>query len=612
MTVMHRLIAPGGSSPVTVNGRVYSPSAGYVDAPIFDSMVLQANGWTLLAESVADASLPSFYHGQRVGELRFDTDLGEVLVWDGAQWLDPLVGANAWWPQYTDMALQFGSRYQIGGVAKSISDLTFARASTAEIILGGSRLSFASGQPRINNGAIYLDSVGATNLISSPEDHSTGWTNAQVTVGALANLGGGTVPFYPVMETAVTNVHTHRRTITTAASAFGGYGYIAPTLGRTKFRIELTANTGNGLRFEFDLSGSGSVTTPIGTGASPATAVSYGVIQLADGVWLWYITGTWPADSHTSIQFWMYLRDATGATSYAGDIAMGAYYGPVMLNASSTVVDYTASTRAAESLSIPLTDGPWSFRVRNVSADEWRGMVTVSGGAYALTPPSGSTTITKVEGYQLDYMHDFTADADTLPGDIGTGWDCRGGYVASYPLPTNTKVHISGGKVVTDVGDVCYMTRVFSSPVHYMEQVVSWTDTGGAGIEATGAMFATADPNIISNMPHHTLSRDVTTIGQRINGGTISTLQALNFTPNPAEDGTQFPWRHSTTASGTVVEAVRNSERQTYSDASLGDAGATPVGTRAVWEIYQPDAAAGNTLSVYKVAARYRPVILAA
>lgn len=524
-------------------------------------------------------------------------------------------GGGAWWEDYTDLALEFGARYMIDGVSKSFSDLTFARASTAEVIQGGSRVAFASGAPRIVSNVLTLDG-GVTNGLSQPEDQSNAaWTKTNVTVGASINLGGGTVPFWPVLETVTNGAHSTRADVTSTNTDWLGLFFVYPGLGRTKGRIDIVGSTtGSGARFIFDFTGAGSVTSAVAVGGAPGTVLGSGIKLLSDGVYMFWGIARFANSSHTAARMTYTQLDDASANSYAGDITKGMYIGPVMLANVADFRSYAATTRAAETLGIPLTDGDYSFRVRDdVGNDEWRGMVAVTGSSYDLVPVSGSSTITKVEGYRLDYMHDFSGDADTLDGDIGAGWDLRGPYVASYPLPAATKGRISTGKVVADQGDVLYATRVLSSPIHHMETVVSWSDTGGGGAEASFAMFATADPDIINNMPHHTLDRNQMYIGKRENGEfPIPVLATYNFSPNPAEDGTQVQFRHSTTIDGAVVESIRNSERQTYQAAQFADAGVTPVGTRGVWEIFQSDVAAGNTIRIHKVGARYRPVILAA
>ena len=513
------------------------------------------------------------------------------------------------YPRYTDFGFRPGGQNLIDGVRAPFSAFTFTRASTAELMSGGSRAAFASGEPRISGGSITLDG-GATNALASPEDPSNAaWTKSAATVGAQQTLGGGTVPYWPLLETATTAAHYDRQSVSSSATDWLFMRRIAPTLGRTRARFDVGGTqTGSGGRILFDLTGNGAVTSALTTGSPAGSVLGSGCSLEADGVYLcWAIIRTGNT-SHTSVYAQTSIDDGS---SYAGDTAKGLLVGPAMLANVSEFRSYTASTRAAETLTVPLASGFYDFRVRNSAAEEWRGAVDVSGGVYTITPPAGYATITKIEGYKLDFVKDWSGDADTSDGDV-PGFDLRGPYAGSYPLPAATKGKISGGKVVAGQGDVVYVTKVFDEPLHYMAAIVSWTDTGGAGAEATAAMFATSDPNVISNMPHHTLDRDTFKVGKRIGGGSIVVDATYNFTPNPAENGTQFPVRHSTSKGGTVTLAVRNSERMDYTDADLADGGVVEVGLRGVWEIYQPSATAGNTLAIHKVAARYRPILLAA
>lgn len=85
--VMHRLIPLATrTSPISVNGRVYNPAAGAIDVPEFDSAILQANGWALLATAGSEATAPS---SPQVGNAYWDEDVGQFITWDGKNWRDP-------------------------------------------------------------------------------------------------------------------------------------------------------------------------------------------------------------------------------------------------------------------------------------------------------------------------------------------------------------------------------------------------------------------------------------------------------------------------------------------------------------------------------------------
>jgi hypothetical protein len=96
----HRMMPPSGG-PATVvtkaNGRTYTCAQGAtVDAPDFDSAVLQANGWSVSADSGvgATAARPSGV-GLKVGAEFHDTTLGYNIKWDGKVWRNPTSGASA-------------------------------------------------------------------------------------------------------------------------------------------------------------------------------------------------------------------------------------------------------------------------------------------------------------------------------------------------------------------------------------------------------------------------------------------------------------------------------------------------------------------------------------
>jgi hypothetical protein len=86
-------------NPVTVNGRVYTPAIGATfDVPDFDSAMLAANGWLLIAPSgpstsrpSATASTPPYIAG--TGTKFFDQTLAALIVFDGQTWRNPATGA---------------------------------------------------------------------------------------------------------------------------------------------------------------------------------------------------------------------------------------------------------------------------------------------------------------------------------------------------------------------------------------------------------------------------------------------------------------------------------------------------------------------------------------
>ncbi|SHG91221.1 SGNH/GDSL hydrolase family protein [Bradyrhizobium erythrophlei] len=87
----HRLIPPAVASKVTLDGRVYDPAAGGQDVPDYDSMALQANGWSFLAVSGPTSARPHAAVGPYPllrGTTFWDTSVDHLVSWDGATWRD--------------------------------------------------------------------------------------------------------------------------------------------------------------------------------------------------------------------------------------------------------------------------------------------------------------------------------------------------------------------------------------------------------------------------------------------------------------------------------------------------------------------------------------------
>ena len=65
-----------------------------LDVPLGDALVLDANGWVLVnrAGSGPSAERPANPMVASIYARYFDTDLGKLVVWDGANWRDPGTG----------------------------------------------------------------------------------------------------------------------------------------------------------------------------------------------------------------------------------------------------------------------------------------------------------------------------------------------------------------------------------------------------------------------------------------------------------------------------------------------------------------------------------------
>jgi hypothetical protein len=75
-----------------VFGRSYAGAPGAtLDVLDSDAAVLTANNWIRVGRSSTTATRPT---DARVGETLLDTTLGIVIIWDGANWRNPVTGVG--------------------------------------------------------------------------------------------------------------------------------------------------------------------------------------------------------------------------------------------------------------------------------------------------------------------------------------------------------------------------------------------------------------------------------------------------------------------------------------------------------------------------------------
>jgi hypothetical protein len=102
MATTLRVLAPSDVTRAAVDtgyGRSYNGAPGTVlDVPLGDGLVLIANGWTYANLESGPSSERPAHLTQALSEKTgrygryFDTDLGKLIVWDGANWRDPANG----------------------------------------------------------------------------------------------------------------------------------------------------------------------------------------------------------------------------------------------------------------------------------------------------------------------------------------------------------------------------------------------------------------------------------------------------------------------------------------------------------------------------------------
>lgn len=84
---------PGGQPPMSTGGANYAAAAGAtVDVPFGN--ITNANLWVDLGPSGPTADRPAL-NGSQAGQHYIDSDLGVVVAWNGAAWINVLTGAAA-------------------------------------------------------------------------------------------------------------------------------------------------------------------------------------------------------------------------------------------------------------------------------------------------------------------------------------------------------------------------------------------------------------------------------------------------------------------------------------------------------------------------------------
>lgn len=89
-----RVLPPSAAAKTTAaNGRTYTcAAASYLDVPDQDALILEANGWIIVALMGVGTTAQRPTTGLQTGRQYFDTTLGYVIVWTGASWVDPANG----------------------------------------------------------------------------------------------------------------------------------------------------------------------------------------------------------------------------------------------------------------------------------------------------------------------------------------------------------------------------------------------------------------------------------------------------------------------------------------------------------------------------------------
>ena len=96
---MHQLLPPPdatvGPNPIVVNGRTYYTPVGVaIVVPDFDGVIMQSNGWSIVAKGGTGTTAQRPVNPPR-GTQFFDSTLATIVQWDGKVWRNHATGAAA-------------------------------------------------------------------------------------------------------------------------------------------------------------------------------------------------------------------------------------------------------------------------------------------------------------------------------------------------------------------------------------------------------------------------------------------------------------------------------------------------------------------------------------
>jgi hypothetical protein len=195
------------------------------------------------------------------------------------------------------------------------------------------------------------------------------------------------------------------------------------------------------------------------------------------------------------------------------------------------------------------------------------------------------TATTTPAGPQASFVDDF---ARPNAQGLGDGWDVRGPYAGSFPLPPATDGFLRDGAYSYAGDDVVYAVRQFPVPVTRMGTSGRWT-TIRPGAETTMTMAITANDKIVSDMVHFGVSRSIWELKVRRGQG-FEPVASGKFTP-ALKLNTDYRFELEA-HDGTVTVRVPGAEEIMPVDL-MGI-----VGDRAFWEEY-PATMPGGTVFDY-------------
>lgn len=180
----------------------------------------------------------------------------------------------------------------------------------------------------------------------------------------------------------------------------------------------------------------------------------------------------------------------------------------------------------------------------------------------------------------------FVDTFDRPDGPLGNGWDLRGPYVDSFPMPHATDGFIRDGRY-TYAGDaIVYASREFPGTVKRVGAIGRWREAR-PGTETTIALVISANSNLVSDMVHLVVSRYVWTLTvRRSSDGAFEPVAEGNF-PTALAVGRDYSFE-MTAADDTVTLTLPGQPPSVHNVPLAG-----LVGPYAFWEEFADPLPAG-------------------
>lgn len=199
------------------------------------------------------------------------------------------------------------------------------------------------------NGDITIEATeGWPNLLLYSEQlDNAAWTKSACTITADAvDAVDGTTTMDKVVENNANSTHYLYRDSTTVANKKYAISAFLKMGERYKGRLQLSNTAGtNGFYADFNLSDGGGVTAPVAIGSGTATSVE--IQDCGSGIYRIGVVGIID-NSATTGRFALYLEDASGTVSYAGDNASGLYAWGMQLEQAAQVGPYVVTAGSVD------------------------------------------------------------------------------------------------------------------------------------------------------------------------------------------------------------------------------------------------------------------------